>query len=123
MTALGLYRSRAWRRPPLWNITPSIVAWLPAFRRTFADWSPAQHARRVAVLRRLIARLGRQLRRAVDEGIARFGDGVLLSGGGRNHWPRSAIDACGERARAITTYDDALRCHAILARRRRKENP
>lgn len=123
MSALQLYRSQAGRKPRLWNVRPRIVDWMPAFKQAFAGWTPSQHAHRVSVLHRLIARLGRQLRRAIDDGLFRFGEGVLLSGGGHDHWPRPAIDACGERARAITTYQDALRRHAILARPEHKEIP
>lgn len=119
--SLALYRSRTARRPPSWNARPRITQYLPAFRRLFAGWSTARHARRTHALERLIAWLHRRQAAAIACGERVYGTaGALLSGGSREHWPEAARAQCRIPAQAATTYGEAAVLHARLGRIRRR---
>lgn len=120
-TWMRRYFRSAKRRPPLWNIRPWIIEYLPAFRREFFEWSPAQHARRKSILERGLARIARRHVRLIRDAIARYGEGsAYMTGGNREHWPRALKDRILRLAQAETYYTQAARMHARLARSRRR---
>lgn len=121
MKHLEFYSQRVTRKPRIWNVRPRVTQYPPAFRRLFADWTPAMHARRAAAIVRLRRIIQAKQRAAIERGEREFGtESALLTGGSREHWPREAKDACLVPAQAHALYGDALCMHESLSKQRRR---
>lgn len=117
-TNLERYRSQAHRRPPLWNVRPSLVQHLPTLRAAFPSWSRQRHLRRALALSQLIQRLIAEWHRRLRWGERRYrATGPMISGGFHSHWPSALNERIRTLAQAVSTYRSALHLHLQAAGR------